>query len=165
MRKLIFAVLFIGSIFIGYSYLSDKLLKPGDETNMDRKEKEEYLNSFDVLSEEERYESVMLSFQACMEMASAYKNYDCVASTVTDPEYANPNESLKDNGLTIFNKLSKGKAVIEFEYVLNRVLSEENHMVYDVKLILLQDSSNPKYQFVLSDYKITSIAPSLKEES
>ncbi|MEK4487927.1 hypothetical protein MHH81_20685 [Psychrobacillus sp. FSL H8-0484] len=165
MKKLLFVIVFVSVIFFGYQFLTEQFLEPSNETNMNEKEQQEYLDSFGVMDENIQNETTMLSFEQCMEMSYAYKTYSCVSGMVGNDTTTLVNmdvvktENVDETGKNIYNLFANNKAIIDMKVVLNKTETDTDKglYVYEGTFDLLQDSEHPLYWITVKDGEIIRI--------
>lgn len=158
MKKMIFAVIFIGLVFFGFRYLQSTLTEPKSEVNMNDEEQLQYLEEMNEISGEGLQDTIMTTLKTCFEMAHAYDTYSCLGTMITDEEFMSSNDlDLDVKGKRLYNLLSNDKPIIEMNYERSDE-STELIGVFEVSFLLLQDYKPKVYQFIVDGTEVVKIS-------
>lgn len=157
MRKMIFAVVFIGVVFFGFRYLQTWLTEPISEVNMTEEEEDKYLEELNEISGAGLQDTTMTTLKQCFEMAHAYDLYSCIGTMIIDEEaFPTADKDVSGKGKALYNFISNNKPIIEMDFE-RQAESTEDIGIYRVSFLLLQESKRPTYQFHVKENEVIKI--------
>lgn len=124
---------------------------------MNEEEQNQYLAEMNEISGEGLQDTIMTTLKQCFEMAYAYNTYACLGTMITDEEFmSSKGLEADEKGKRLYNMFSNDKPIIEMNFERSNE-STDLIGVFDISFLLLQESKQQFYRFVVEETEVVRI--------